>query len=220
MNGRNDVGALIAAPEAAARDRVRRPAGDVLAVEADAAGAGLQLARQEVDERGLAGAVRADDAVHLVGREARGVTSSTATSPPKRRVRPSTASVLAELRPLRSRGARSGRPGGACAFAGRVSFEQPGDAARRRQHRADQDEAERQRPVVGDRADQARGLQHLFEEGVEDRAEDRPEQRADAAQHHHHDGDAGLPPAEQVGRHVAVDGGEQRAGEARRPRRR
>ena len=65
----HDVGALIAAPEPAARDGVGRPPGNVFAVEPDAPGARLERTRQQIDERRLAGAVRPDDAVHPVGRE-------------------------------------------------------------------------------------------------------------------------------------------------------
>ncbi len=199
------IGALVAAAEAAPGDAMRRPAGDVLAVEADASRRRLQLARQQVDERGLAGAVRPDDAVHLVGREVErhAVDRDQPAEAPRQAL---DRQRLAALRRARARHAR--RAGRSVTGRRCLALEQPGNAARRRQHGADQDESERHRPVIGDRADQARGLQHLLQERIEDRAEDRAEQGADAAQHHHHDGEPGLAPAEQLGRNVAVDGGE------------
>ena len=49
------------AGDAEARDRPRRVRRDVLAEKAHAAGLRLQVAGRDVEERGLAGAVRADD---------------------------------------------------------------------------------------------------------------------------------------------------------------
>jgi hypothetical protein len=51
---------LKCAADSALRDRVRRHAGDVLAVEHDTAGGRLVDAGEHVEERRLAGAVRAD----------------------------------------------------------------------------------------------------------------------------------------------------------------
>ena len=53
-------------PELAAP--VDRQGGDVMAVEADAAGIRRDLAGQFADQRGLAGAVRADDGVQFACR--------------------------------------------------------------------------------------------------------------------------------------------------------
>ncbi len=64
-----DVGLLVASGDAEAGDAMRRPSGDVVRTEADAAGIGRQVAREQVDERRLAGAVRADDAMDLARRQ-------------------------------------------------------------------------------------------------------------------------------------------------------
>jgi hypothetical protein len=48
---------------------VRRLARDVAAVEQDQAGVGVEVARDQVEEGGLAGAVGADDADGLSGRD-------------------------------------------------------------------------------------------------------------------------------------------------------
>ncbi len=56
--------------ERASPSRLRRyigSVGDVVAVEADAAGIRCQLAAELGDQRGLAGAVRPDDRVQLAG---------------------------------------------------------------------------------------------------------------------------------------------------------
>ena len=53
--------ALEGAADAAPRPRVHRQAADVLAVELDRAAVGAQHAEHAVEERGLAGAVRADE---------------------------------------------------------------------------------------------------------------------------------------------------------------
>jgi hypothetical protein len=55
--------------DAALGDRVRRHTGHVLAVEDDLAGGGLVHAREHVEERRLAGAVRADQADDLAPRD-------------------------------------------------------------------------------------------------------------------------------------------------------
>jgi hypothetical protein len=49
---------------------MRGPAGDVLAAEPDAPGVGAERARDQVEERGLARAVRAHDAQELARLEA------------------------------------------------------------------------------------------------------------------------------------------------------
>ena len=59
---REQADVLERAPDAEVRDRVRRQAGDVAAVEQDLAGRRRVDARQHVEERGLAGAVGADQA--------------------------------------------------------------------------------------------------------------------------------------------------------------
>src|SRR5262249_28674998 len=59
------VVALEGAGHADAAHPVRRPAGNVGVLDEDAAGAGLELAADLVDQAGLAGAVRADDDVAL-----------------------------------------------------------------------------------------------------------------------------------------------------------
>ena len=59
-----DVGLLVAAPDAALRNPLRRQPGDVLAEQLDAAGARREVAREHVDQRGLARAVGPDHRVH------------------------------------------------------------------------------------------------------------------------------------------------------------
>jgi hypothetical protein len=58
---------LEGARDAEARDRARRMCRDVLAEELDAAGLRLEVARGDVEEGGLAGAVRPDDRQMLPG---------------------------------------------------------------------------------------------------------------------------------------------------------
>ena len=62
----------------------RRQRRDVLAGEPDAAGLRGKLAGQLPDQRGLAGAVRADDGVQLAGHDVQGeiVSSDEAAEPP------------------------------------------------------------------------------------------------------------------------------------------
>ena len=72
-------------PRAGAQRRGKR--GDVLAVEQDLPALGAQLAGDQVEVGGLAGAVRADDRGQRAGRETRRSRASTATWPPKRMVR-------------------------------------------------------------------------------------------------------------------------------------
>ena len=52
------------------RDAVRARAGDVAAIEQDAPGARRELAGEQIEERGLAGAVRPDDRVERPGLDA------------------------------------------------------------------------------------------------------------------------------------------------------
>ena len=60
-------GDLVRAHQAAGDPLVRRQPGDVLALEQDPAAVRQQRARQLVDQAGLAGAVRAEQGVHLAG---------------------------------------------------------------------------------------------------------------------------------------------------------
>ena len=57
--------------DAEAADLVRRAAGDIVAVEEHAAAVGRQQARDQIEERGLAGAVRPDDGVQRARRRDR-----------------------------------------------------------------------------------------------------------------------------------------------------
>src|SRR5665213_1921346 len=84
---------------------------------------------------------------------------SVATMPPKRRTRFST----------RSKGSATGKPP-----------EQSVDAAAPEQHDQQQQRAHDQRPVFGDLR------QEFFQHQVDDRADHRAEQRAHAAEDHHH----------------------------------
>ena len=60
-----DVGDLVRAGDALLRDAVGRQAGDILAIEDDAAGGRAQHTGQAIEERALAGAIRADDGADL-----------------------------------------------------------------------------------------------------------------------------------------------------------
>ena len=73
-----------------ARDPVRRPAGDLDAVDAHRAGIGAFDAHDQLHHRRFAGAVGADQAQNLAGARRQSVISFTATRPPKRLVRPVT----------------------------------------------------------------------------------------------------------------------------------
>jgi len=64
-----EVGALEGAGDAAPGDRVRRQACDEPALEEHVPGAGRHLACDDVEERGLARAVRTDEPEHLTGRD-------------------------------------------------------------------------------------------------------------------------------------------------------
>ena len=87
---------------------IDRQRGDVVAGEADAAGIGRDLAGELADQRGLAGAVRADDGVQLARAAPSSVMSSEATTPPKRLVRPSICEQRAQ--PRRSLSSRPSMP--------------------------------------------------------------------------------------------------------------
>src|SRR4051794_9058155 len=63
---RKNFGALKRGPTPARGGGGRRPAADVAITKITAPAARFQFARQEVDERRLAGAVRPDDRVHEI----------------------------------------------------------------------------------------------------------------------------------------------------------
>src|SRR5690606_20315592 len=65
-----DTGNLVRAADAAPRALVRLELADVLALEQDAAAGDRQVARQQVEQRGLARAVGPEDAVQAAGLEA------------------------------------------------------------------------------------------------------------------------------------------------------
>src|SRR5947209_8565998 len=96
-------------------------------------------------------------------------TSPSATRPPKRLLSPAVSSSGSAIDP-----ARRGK--------------QAEDARSRKQHDQDQQRPEDRLPMLR----QAR--QYAFEQQVERRAEHRPEQRADAAEDHHHHDLAGARP--------------------------
>ena len=81
------IGELERAADAARRARAAPQPRDVLAVEQHRAGGRRQLARDQVEVGGLAGAVRADDRGERARRGRRSSRASTATWPPKRIVR-------------------------------------------------------------------------------------------------------------------------------------
>src|SRR6185437_9519689 len=65
---RKDIGELERAAKSHAAYPVRRDARDVASVDEDGAGGRLQVAGDQVEQRRLAGAVRADYLVYLSGR--------------------------------------------------------------------------------------------------------------------------------------------------------
>ena len=84
-----EVGDLERPRQAEPRPAMRGHPRDVLAEELDAAAGRAQLARDEAEERGLAGAVGPDDRDPLARRPRVSETPSTAVTPPKRRPSPS-----------------------------------------------------------------------------------------------------------------------------------
>src|SRR5438477_1702513 len=67
---REDVGALEGPPDAQPAEIVRRHARDVAAVERDVPAIGTQMTGDQVEERGLAGAVGSDDGADRAARHA------------------------------------------------------------------------------------------------------------------------------------------------------
>ena len=91
---REDVGLLIAPPDADPRPAVRRLARDVVALVDDAAARCREVARQQIDERRLPGPVRTDDRMQLPELDSDGDAPLTAARPPKRRVRSRVARIV------------------------------------------------------------------------------------------------------------------------------
>ena len=149
---------------------VHRPA-----VEADAPGAPRQLAGQHVEGRGLAGAVRPDDAVDAGPVDAR-ARARRESSP--RRGAPRHLSMASCAAPVglraRRRGDRRQRARGACAGVARAA-RTADQALREEQHDGDEEERDADLPEVEAVAQPAR--QRADEQG----AEHGPEQPAAAA---------------------------------------
>ena len=142
----------------------------------------------------------------------RNVTSLTAMSPPKARDKPSVSIAL----PFMARRSRvTAATGAPAASAARFGSSQPAMP-----RGAPSTAAISKTPSASDQL-AATGPTRLSvlstsSTARRQRAEDRAEQGADAAKHHHHDRDARLTPAEQIGRHIAVDGRIEHAASSRK----
>ena len=169
------VGALVAAAEAGARAARLRPARDVARRQADAAGGRRELAREQVDQRRLAGAVGADDRVHLAAVQRRARRASTAARPPKRRV-----SARSAVRAGRRRSVPCDPPSSAVARASAA----PRSCAPQADQAACGSSATKAmivRPSVScqcsrERAEQRLGLEQLLQQRERERAEHRAAQ--------------------------------------------
>ena len=197
-------------------------AGDRAARERDRARVGREHAGDQVERRGLAGAVRADQRVQRAVRAPTMSTPSTAWMPPKLLARLARdqhrAVACAGGRRSAAAAARprdASRPAMAAASTTRLrngasSALGDADEAGRREHdEADEQQAELEQPVR--RPDR----QEFAEQDEEQRAERRPEERAHAADHHHGQQLAGERDRDRLGRGEAVVEHRQRAGERR-----
>ncbi len=170
-------------------DQVGRHALDLAAVEPDGAGVGRVQARDQVEQRGLAGAVRADQRVDLAGADREAGVADGADA----------AEMLRDAFDLQHRsleafgqekaGQRQAFIDPALAHGGsffrrrpQAPHQRPPDAdqaVRRIHHEGDEDQPEPQQPVR--RPDR----KQLAEQDEEQRAERRPQHAAHAADHHH-----------------------------------
>ena len=217
------VGDLERTREAALADAVRRQVANLRAVQAHGARVRREHARHEVEQRGLAGAVRADQRVDLAGVDdetrigdradaaevlrhgvdlqhralARGGTQ-------ERRQR----QALVDLARAHRRGFLGRRPPAPLQL--RPDADEP---ARRVQHEADEHQPEPEQPVG--RPDR----EQLAEQDVEQRAQRRAEDVVHAADHHHRQQLAGERHRDRLRRNEIVLEAEQRAGESGHHRR-
>ena len=194
--------------------RAMRHAGrpcDRLGAEPDRAGVGAIEAAQHVEHGGLAGAVRPDQARHLARLRL------------ERDVVRRAHAAEGDREPVdRERGARSDAdlraPGserrGTLRRFGRTSAATVADDALGREPQHDeQQRAEEEQPVLGEPGE------HLGQQHHDRRADQRPGDRARAADDHHQHEEDRLREGEGRGRDEARERGEQRAGDAGAQRR-
>ena len=213
------VGDLERAREALLADAVRRQAaGSPRRAGAPCPRPGANMPDDDVEQRGLARAVRADQRVDLAGvalrdshRRPRGCRRS-ASAPPstsstvpwravgtqERRQR----QALVDLARAHRRGFLGRRPPAPLQL--RPDADQP---ARRVQHEADEHQPEPEQPVAGPHREQ------LAEQDVEQRPQRRAEDVVHAADHHHRQQLAGEGHRDRLRRNEVVLEAEQRAGE-------
>ena len=217
------VGDLERTGEALLADAVRRQALNVAAVEAHGAAVRRVQARDQVEQRGLAGAVRADQGMDLAGadREA-GVGDGTDAA---EMFRDAVDLQHRSLHRLRAQERRQRQAFVDLALAHRGGFfrqrapapaqrrPDADQAARRVQHEGDEDQSEPEQPVR--RPDR----KQFAEQDEEQRAERRPQHAAHAADHDHRQQLAGKRHRHRFGRNQVGLESEQRAGQPRHHRR-
>ena len=170
-------------------DRARRQPGNIPVLQQDFARIRRELAVDDVEARGLAGAVRADhgEELALADLEADVVDRTHA------------AEGLGQRADLEHAHGRTLRHSAAQAA---------GDALRERQHQQQDDAAQQRAPIFG--------LPHhrVLQGGKHRRADDRPGQRLDAAEQHHHQAVDRAADADGLRRDRTLGKGEQSAGHA------
>ena len=198
-------------------DQVGRHALDLAAVELDGALVGRVQARDQIEQRGLAGAVRADQRVDFTGADLEaGVVDGADAAKALRdavdfqhgageRLRHQEGrqrQAVVDLAPAHRGGFLRRRPP---AFAqARPDADQP---VRREQHEGDKDQSEPEQPVRGPDRKQ------FAEQDEEQRAERRSQHAAHAADHDDREQFAGKRHRDRFGRDQIVLESEQRAGE-------
>ena len=180
------------AHDAAAHALVRREPGDVVAVEPDRAGGRLEHAGQQVDQRRLAGAVRADQRVARAASRRVSDTSLVGVMPPKRFSRPRVSrTIVAHRSACRTRS------------TGRISRSRPTSTSTTRNRPSQKVQ------YCGVQADD-QVVQQLEDDGAEDAAV----QVAGAADHQHQQHVGAAVEVEHVERREAGGLRQQRAGRA------
>ena len=219
-----DRGDLVRAREPGAGALFDGQGGDVAPVEMNRAFVRMQLAGQLGDQRALAGAVGADDGVQLAGGdvEAEVVGGQQAAVAFDQAVRTQETRALLPGRPKAKTVSLGGsKPAGRAVWAIPVFldvvaagearlhvFDHTIQPAPRQQHRHDNERPEEDHPVLGQR------LQTLFGEQHRSGAQQRPEEGAESAKHHHHDHFARGRPGHVGRRHEVREIGIEHAGQA------
>src|SRR5579859_1806806 len=124
----------------------------------------------------------------------------TAARPPKWRESPVTARIGSVIGDLRG----AARPEG-----------EPADPARQQEHRQHDEDPHRQQPMLVEAVEDRLVREEILQEREHEGAKDRTEERADAAEDHHHQHAPRLLPAEELGVDVTVLRARQIAGEPR-----